>query len=252
MKPIAFDSTDDQALWPRPPWTGRRRFLAMTLGLGLGAPLIRSIPVRQAGRSRAPEVHLPFSPVRTVVLPRRLGRPHVPARRVIERRVEELAAMDLFRLPEPKIDALLQVAAAVTSHYGLADRLPIWAERVPVQEAFTPGSYQHAGLLTHWQPREPVPGARDRMDWWLFLSPRPIDWGSLDDLPVHALIAHVAPEDYSRRREMWQTWKQASDLIGLVADSDLPWPAVSRMRPAAAVRHLNAIASRNRLTERGY
>ena len=231
----------------------RRRFLAMTLGLGLGAPLIRSIPVRQAGRSRAPEVHLPFSPVRTVVLPRRLGRPHVPARRVIERRVEELAAMDLFRLPEPKIDALLQVAAAVTSHYGLADRLPIWAERVPVQEAFTPGSYQYAGYLNHWQPWEPVPGARDPVDWWLFLSPRPIDWGSLDDLPVHALIAHVAPEDYRQQmRAMLQAWEQASGLIGLVADSDLPWPAVSRMRPAAAVRHLNAIASWNRLTERGY
>jgi len=68
-----------------------------------------------------------------------------------------------------------------------------------------------------------------------------------------ALIAHVAPEDYRQQmRAMLQAWEQASGLIRLVADSDLPWPAVSRMRPAAAVRHLNAIASRNRLTERGY
>ena len=68
--------------------------------------------------------------------------------------------MDLRRLPEPKIDALLQVVVAVTSHYGLADQLQIWAERIPVQEAFAACAYQYAGYLNEWQPREPVPGAR--------------------------------------------------------------------------------------------
>jgi hypothetical protein len=191
-------------------------------------------------------VYHPFSPARTVILPRRLGRPHIPARRAIERRVEELASEDLRRLPEPKIDALFQVAVAVTSHYGLADQLEMWAERIPVQEAFAPCSYRHAGLLNEWQPREPVPGARYPVDWWLFLSRRPIDWQSPDDLPVHALIDHVAPENYHRQMTaMFQAWRQTADLIEPVADSDLPWPAVARMRPAAAVRHLNAIASRN-------
>jgi len=228
----------------------RRRLLATATGFALGASLART------GLARWPswaDDGYPFSPDRTVVLPRRLGRRHRAARRAIERRVEELAADGLLRLPASKTDALLQVADAVTSHYGLADRLPIWAERVPVQVAFTPGSYQYAGYLNHWQPWEPVSVARDPVDWWLFLSPRPIDWGSEDDLHLHALIAHVAPEDYRQQMSaMLQAWEQASGLIRLVADSDLPWPAVSRMRPTAAVRHLNAIASWNRLMERGY
>ena len=87
MKPIVSDSLDDQVSRSRLPSTSRRRFLAMTLGLGLESPLIGSIPVRQARRSCAPEVCHPFSPARTVILPRTLGRPHIPARRVIERRV---------------------------------------------------------------------------------------------------------------------------------------------------------------------
>src|SRR6516164_9368327 len=132
----------------------RRRLLATATSFGIGASLARTGLARRP--SWADDGH-PFSPARTVVLPRRLGRRHRPARRTIERRVEELAAMDLFRLPRPKIDALLQVADAVTEYYGIGDRLEAWADRIPVQESFSPQSGGHAGMLSHWQPAGPVP-----------------------------------------------------------------------------------------------
>ena len=69
MKPIVSDSPDDQISCSRPLSTSRRRFLAMTLGVGLEIPLVGTIPVRQARRSCVPEVYHPFSPARTVILP---------------------------------------------------------------------------------------------------------------------------------------------------------------------------------------
>ncbi len=148
MNPIASDSLGHGEPQSRPPMTGRRRFLAMTLGLGLEAPLVGSIPPGQTGRSYARGVHHPFSPARTVVLPRTPGRPHIPARRVIERRVEELAAMDLRRLAGLKIDALLRVAVTVTCYYGLADQLEAWAGRT------CETSVQN---ITHSEPRAQNP-----------------------------------------------------------------------------------------------
>src|SRR5262245_44828169 len=87
----------------------RRQLLATATKFAIGASLAR------AGLARRPSWvgggH-PFSPARTVVLPRRLGRRHRAARRTIERRVEELAGDGLWRLPAPKTDTLLQVADA--------------------------------------------------------------------------------------------------------------------------------------------
>src|SRR5262245_24796762 len=111
----------------------RRRLLATATSFAIGASLCRT------GLARWPNWAndgYPFSPARTVVLPRRLGRRHRAARRTIERRVDELAGMDLWRLPEPKVEVLLQVADAVTEYYGIGDRLEAWADRIPVQESF--------------------------------------------------------------------------------------------------------------------
>jgi hypothetical protein len=164
----------------------------------------------------------------------------------MERTVEELAAESRLRLPGPKIDALLQVADAVTCHYGLADQLETWVERIPVKEAFIPYASQHWSLLNHWQPKWPVPGARSPADWWLFLSRRPIDWGSLDELPVHVIVAHIAPTYYwGHPWTMLETWGRSATLLSGVANSDRPWPAIARMRPVVAVRRLNEIALRD-------
>jgi hypothetical protein len=212
----------------------RREFLRESLSLGLAA----SLPFDLAGRSRV-EPGFPFSPSRIVYLPRRLGRKHWQARAVIEQKVDELAGMDLHRLPESKVEALLQVAVAVTDHYGIGDRLDDWAERIPVQEAFTSRSSGNMGLLTHWQPRDPVAGVGSPVDWWLFLSPEPIEWGSLDEVPIHALIAHVARNDYwSQLNAMLGFWSDACHLARSCGESDF-WPKLSRLKLVEVVRIMN-------------
>ena len=216
--------------------THRRRFLSDSLGLGLAACLP---PDRRGDATWRAGAGTPFSPARTVVLPRRLGRRHLPARRAIERKVEELAAMDLFRLPGPKVEALLQVADAVTEYYGIGDRLEAWAERIPVQEAFSPQSGAHVGVLSYWQPWEPVSGAGSPVDWWLFLSPEPIEWDSLDDLPIHAVVAHVSPINYhDRMGTMLRAWSAAWRLVKEVGETEV-WPRLARMEALDAVRLLN-------------
>ena len=66
----------------------RRRLLATATSFAIGASLCRT------GLGRWPnwtnDCH-PFSPARTVVLPRRLGRRHRPARRAIEQQILELS-----------------------------------------------------------------------------------------------------------------------------------------------------------------
>jgi hypothetical protein len=212
----------------------RREFLRESLSLGLAA----SLPFDLAGRSRG-ETGFPFSPSRIVYLPRRLGRSHWQARRVIERKVDELAGLDLHRLPESKVDALLQVAVAVTDHYEIGDRLDAWAERIPVQEAFASQSFGTMGVLSHWQPRESVAGVGSPVDWWLFLSPQPIGWASLDDVPIHALIAHVASTDYwGQLTAMLGYWSDAWNLLRSCGSTDF-WPRLARLNATEAARIMN-------------
>jgi hypothetical protein len=149
-------------------------------------------------------------------------------------------------LPAPKTDALLQVADAVTEYYGIGDRLEAWADRIPVQESFSPQSFDHAGVLSYWQPAEPVPGAGSPVAWWLFLSPEPIDWGSLDDLPIFALVAHVSPINFhDQMGEMYNAWSDAWKLLRLVAETDR-WPRLARRRPRDVIRRLNGLYDRSR------
>src|SRR4051794_24842387 len=106
----------------------RRRLFATTASFALGASITNT--GRACGRVQE-SASDPFSLARTVVLPRRLGRGSFPARQAIERKAEELAGMDLFRLPQPKVEALLGVADAVTGYYGIGDQLEAWAQRTP-------------------------------------------------------------------------------------------------------------------------
>jgi hypothetical protein len=221
----------------------RRRLLATATSFAIGASLARTGLARRP--SWADDGH-PFSPARTVVLPHRLGRRHQPARRTIERNVEEVAGKGLWRLPAPKTDTLLQVADAVTEYYGIGDRVEAWADRIPVQESFAAQSGEHAGMLNYWQPTEPVPGAGWPVDWWLFFSLEPIEWGSLDDLPIFALIAHVSPINFHHQMgETYDAWSDAWKLLRLVAETD-SWPRLARRGPLDVIRRLNGLYDRGR------
>jgi hypothetical protein len=96
------------------------------------------------------------------------------------------------------------------------------------------------GVLTQWQPRDPVAGVGSPVDWWLFLSPKLIEWGSLDDVPIHALIAHVSRTDYwSRLTAMLGYWSDASYLARICDESDF-WPRLARLNPVEVVKIMNS------------
>lgn len=77
------------------------------------------------------------------------------------------------------------------------------------------------------------------MDWWLFLSPEPIEWGSLDDLPIHALVAHVSPINFHERTStMLRAWSAAWRLLKEVSETEV-WPRLSRLQSLEVVRLLN-------------
>jgi hypothetical protein len=80
------------------------------------------------------------------------------------------------------------------------------------------------------------------VDWWLFLSPEPIEWGSLDDLPIFALVAHVSPiNSHDQNGAMYDAWK----LLKVVAEAD-SWPRLARRRPLDVIRRLNGLYDRGR------
>ena len=134
----------------------------------------------------------------------------------------------------------------MTEYYGIGDRLEAWADRIPVQESFSPQSGGHAGVPSYWQPAEPVPGAGSPVDWWLFLSPEPIDWGSLDDLPIFALVGHVSPINFhDQMGEMYNAWSDARKLLSTVAQTD-SWPRLARRGPRDVIRRLNGLYDRSR------
>ena len=119
-------------------------------------------------------------------------------------------------------------------------------DRIPVQESFSPQSGGHAGVLSSWQPAEPVPGAGSPMDWWLFLSREPIDWDSLDDLPIFALVAHVSPiNSHGQTGEMYDAWSDARKLLSTVAETD-SWPRLARRGSRDVIRRLNGLYDRSR------
>ncbi|QDV37570.1 hypothetical protein [Tautonia plasticadhaerens] len=214
----------------------RRGFLGSALGVGLGASLGFPGPLRVVGEDKAPH---PFSPERTVVLPRRLGREHLQVRRAIGRRIEKLDVHGLWRLPGPKVEALLQVADAISERHGVGHRLGEWAARLASQQSIMPEGFAGLGVLGYWQALGPVPGADSPLDWWLFLSPEPIEWGGMDGVSVHVLVGHVSPVTSFRWMDMmhraWSdTWHLHASLGGPEG-----WARLARLEPREAVWRLN-------------
>ena len=104
--------------------------------------------------------------------------------------------MDLYRLPEAKVQALLQVAGAVTEHYGIGDRLDAWAGRIPVQEAFSSAILRAPGIT------EPLAaqgaGRRGRVSRGLVAVPVPgaDRVGQPRRAADRRAVAHVSPINF--------------------------------------------------------
>ena len=129
----------------------------------------------------------------------------------------------------------------LTSHYRIPEVFEDWVVGLAGRESFGSSAMgRHWGLIHQYEGRHGAPVDCPPVDWWLFLFPDGIDWASLAEEPVHALIGHVS------RRPYWEVsglmldvWCLTSAIIRAVDDVK----EVSRMGRVAAARHLNQIAA---------
>jgi hypothetical protein len=191
----------------------------------------------------------PFAPERIAVLPSGKRRRHpIPngrgARGRIEGRIAEYRAGFAHGpadLPPEKLESCFWVMDLITGHYRVPDFFEDWvvglAQRESLGSSFLGGRW---GLVHQYQGYHGAPVDCPPLDWWLFLFPDGIDWASLDDEPVHALIGHVGRGAFCEEPgPMMAAWCLTSEIMKAVDDAG----PVSRMGRVAAARHLNQIAA---------
>jgi hypothetical protein len=191
----------------------------------------------------------PFAPERIAVLPsgERLRHP-IRCSRGVRARIEERIAE--FRegrthgaaeLPPEKLESYFWVMDLFTSHYQTPEVFEDWVVGLAGRESLgSTGLGGHWGVVHQYQGRHDAPVDCPPVDWWLFLFPGGIDWASLDEEPVHALIGHVGRRPYIEMPGlMLDAWCLTSAIMRAVDDVK----EVSRMGRVAGARHLNQIAA---------
>jgi hypothetical protein len=223
-----------------PSITRYERILAQTDRLNLlGVP--RSWSLVQQG------FH-PFAPERIAVLPSGSGlRYPGHRRRGQRRRIEERIARyraDLGREPEDfprqKVESFFWIMDVMTSHYRTPDLFEDWVVGLGERESLMSSALWGQWGLVHQFQNNEAPVDCPPVDWWLFLVPEGLDWASIWNEPVHALIGHVGRCAWAKRPSlMLPVWCLSEALMKGVPDARL----VSRMSHVAAAHHLNEIAA---------
>ena len=165
-------------------------------------------------------------------------------RRRIEDRIAEYRAgfpYDPGPLPPEKLESCFRVMDLITGHYRVPEFFEDWVVGLAGRESFGSSAIGgHWGIVHQYEGRHGAPVDCPPVDWWLFLFPDGIDWASLAEEPVHALIGHVS------RRPYWEVsglmldvWCLTSAIVMAVGDAR----PVSRMGRVAAARHLSQIAA---------
>jgi hypothetical protein len=144
-------------------------------------------------------------------------------------------------LPAEKLESCFRAIDLITSHYRIPAVFEDWVVGLVRRESLaSTGLVGHWGLIHQYQGRHDGRLDCPPVDWWLFLFPGGIDWASLDDEPVHALIGHVGRGPYCEEPgPMMAAWCLTSEIMKAVDDAR----PVSRMGRVAAARHLNRIAA---------
>ena len=224
-----------------PALTSYERILSQTDRLDiLGMPRSWSV-VRQGFH--------PFAPERIAVLPsgERLRHPirrSGDVRRRIEDRIAECRAgfaHGAAELPPEKLESFFWVMDLFTSHYQTAEVFEDWVVGLAGRESLGSSAIGgHWGVVHEYQGRHDAPVDCPPVDWWLFLFPDGIDWASLAEEPVHALIGHVGRRPYLEECGlMLAAWSLTATITKAVDDAR----PVSRMGRVAAARHLSQIAA---------
>ena len=191
----------------------------------------------------------PFAPERIAVLPsgERLRHPirrSGDVRGRIEDRIAECRAgfaHGAAELPPEKLESYFWVMDLFTSHYQTPEVFEDWVVGLAGRESFGSSAMgRHWGLIHQYEGRHSAPVDCPPVDWWLFLFPDGIDWASLAEEPVHALIGHVSQRPYWEVTGlMLDVWCLMSAIMRAVDDAR----PVSRMGRVAAARHLSQIAA---------
>lgn len=222
----------------------RRSFLTSSLGLAVGASHARANEGLFLGSeantwnreyerilAHTDQMHLlghprswsvvrdgfhPFAPERVVILNRRdLGSPHGIREKLGRKIVEGLAG--------EKLDLLTTVMKLLTDFYRVPQFFEDWAHRLAHREQLgSTGIGRGLGLIHQFQAwGQTVPTVvNPPVDWWLFLIPKGMDYESLDDRPVFALIGHVLSAGGYDLGPLWLSGTMQKSEMSRVASMD--------------------------------
>jgi hypothetical protein len=205
----------------------------------------------------------PFSPNRIVVMPAEVGGwpdrnkyrslcgPDVRDR--IDRRIDEEVEDTRRRnpgydppggwFPDSKRESIYWIMDVMTDHYGVRSEFEAWVVGLVGRELLGSTAFRGSGLAHQYQHGlADIPVDCPPVDWWLFLFPEGIEWCSLDEKKVHAVICHVARDRYYAQYgcHMLRTWALAQGVSRAVDDD---WQRVSRLGRVEAAWHLNPIVA---------
>ena len=145
-------------------------------------------------------------------------------------------------VPENKLRLIVRLMEIVTLHYRVAKRMEDWAFRLACREALaTTGIGSNAAFPHQFQLEGIVKLNNTSVDWWLFLFPDGVDWGSCDEQPVHAMLSHVFPGRWTERPDFaLKVLAQFSRAFQCV-DAISSWRTVSQMNQIEAARMVNRL-----------
>ena len=150
---------------------------------------------------------------------------------------------DELGMPERKFDILGAITDRMSSFYGRQDLADKWAFNLARREKLcSTGLGWGYGLAHQFQGdfSDRVATVNALVDWWLFLFPDGIEFGSLDERPVYAVIGHV----FDRFRagldlRVWGLTTKLARRIVLMTSTVQGWLHDAHMDRVITARFLN-------------
>jgi hypothetical protein len=173
-------------------------------------------------------------------------------RRRIDGRIGEMIEDDKRRypdydppggwLPDAKRESIFWIMDAMTDHYRVRSQFEPWVVGLVGRELLGSTAMGRYGLAHQFQHGDSeIPVDCPPVDWWLFLYPDGLDWSSLDEQEIYAVIAHVGRNRpyASNSCCMLRVWCLTGSL-----GREVEWAGVARMGRIEAARYLNLITAR--------
>jgi hypothetical protein len=122
-------------------------------------------------------------------------------------------------LAEEKVHACVAIVTAMATHYCVPERIGPWAIALCQREALAATAICPGFGLAH-QFQRPL-RERTRLDtppveWWLFLFPQGLNWGSYDENPVYCVTSAISTRP--RAEHELCVWCRLSAFVGHFVD----------------------------------